>query len=269
MSGRRGDLGFIRNNNGYTANRGFVGSPGHPSRKGVVGPGQLSRLQHTQERTESNTMTMGNSLSNEISGLPAKIEETYVSKIADATVGTSMKDVASDPMLSRRYEYLELQNRKLTATLNETRSEYSALKSRFEEQANKVGESLSIFSKFRNKAWQSTKALFDELQWVYGKTGHTLYGIECTENSLGDIEVYKKRLGNVPMGEIAKANEWVYLLYPMERVDISDAHTQYLMRSKMVNKKTGQLKLCWCVVYETINGAEKRFINSFSLLPEK
>ncbi len=266
MSGRRGDLGFIRNNNGYVSNRGFVGSPGHPSRKGVVGPGQLSRLQpNTQEKNteEEESTVLGNSFSQEIATL-----ENKISKLAD-TVETPMKDITSDPMLLRRYEYLELQNRKLTATLNETRTEYSDLKTRFEEQIGKFGESLNILSKFKNNTSKSTKILFDELQWVYGKTAHSLRGIECSSNSLLDIQTYKKHLGNIPTGEISKANEWVYLLYPMEPVVINENHTQYLMRTKIVNKTTGQLKLCWCIVYEVIDGTENRYVNYFSLVPGK
>lgn len=230
----RGDLGFIPNNRFHAPNRNFFGSPGNPSKKGVALYGQLSKMQ---------------------------------TEVGDAKGKSS--ELTGDGIISKRTEWLEGQERKLTATINETRGDQQRLA---EQIAASMGdlESISKETKRLNaehdRASQKTQQLYEEQQWVYGCTAVALKGILCSDKVHKTLEDYRKSKSSTEINTIAPANKWVMLSYPMERVELDNGY-QYLMRVKMAHPKTGQLSICWAVVYEEVDGKEHRIIKEFDMVP--
>jgi hypothetical protein len=116
------------------------------------------------------------------------------------------------------------------------------------------------------RASARSQQLFHETQWVYGHIGsEPLPGFSTGSNHMKTIQKYREDSSTTTMSPIAKKGESVILLYPMEKVDITPTHFQYTMRCKTVNKETGQLSVFWVIVYEDIDGKEKRYVKEFSL----
>ena len=67
------------------------------------------------------------------------------------------------------------------------------------------------------------------------------------------------------MKTIAKNNEWVMLIYPMIPIKINENDKQIFMKCKTVDKNTGQLKIHWVNIHETIDNVETKSISEFSL----
>lgn len=214
----RGDLGFIANSNRMsTPNRNFFGSPGHPSKKGIYGLSQTSKMNPADEARPT--------------------------------------EISSDNILKERTEWLEQQERKLTATMNVTRSDTHDLKDALEEsKRNEERQDKQIF------------ALYNEMQVVYAQATEDLNGIPCANGSSA-IEEYKKTK-TADFVTVAKKGETVLLVYPMETVQPGDSHMQSLMKCKIVDETTGQLSQYWVVVFEQINNTQRRNVSKFSLVPK-
>lgn len=231
----RGDLGFIANQRHHGGNRTFFGGTPVPSKKGVALYSQVSRMQ-----TELNA-------------------------------AVPKPEITGDGMLGRRTDWLEGQERKLTATLNETRGETQRLA---EQIAASMGalEACNVETKRLNheheKASKKAQQLYDEQQWVYGKTSKPLKAVLCSDKVHLSLEQYRTSRAETELKTVAKAGSWVLLSYPMERVELDDGH-QYLMRCKTVNAKTGQLTVCWAIVFEQVGGKETRVISEFSMVPHQ
>ena len=209
----RGDLGFIPNRSGRAPNANFFGSPGHPSKKGVYGHSQVSKINNVDSDNPQ----------------------------ADAQVCK----LASESMISKRTEYLESQERRLFATITDTRSETNNLAKHLEEM--------------KNEYLDTKTQLYNEIQAVYGKPSQGfLYAIE------GSIEDYESKKCECMKTPIEK---WAMLIYPMKSIKLNDRHTQSLMRYKQIDPITGQLTLKWVVVYEKDDEKEIRYISEFSLTP--
>jgi len=220
----RGDLGFIPNARGSAPNKFFFGSPGNPSKK-FVGPSQVSRL------------------NNETTTPPMK------------------PDIESNDLIGKRTEWLESQERKLTATLHETKSDTNRLEQMMTDTQKMIETEVN-----RNNL--KNQQLFNEMQVVYGLTSQVLHGLSCnSQNIYSKLSDYKNSTTTHELSEMFPANTWVTLMYPMEEVQISDTHTQHFMRCKTVDETTGQLSVNWVVVFETKEEVQTRFISRFALNP--
>lgn len=225
MYGQRGDLGFLTSNRGSAPNRAFFGSPGHPSKKGITQVSQTSRMNTDQQHTE-----------------------------------VLQPEVASKEMISKRTEWLESQERKLTATLNENRSSTNRLNDMVSELQTQVTRS----EEHEKSMHAAMNKLFTEIQILYGYTRLPLHGILCNsdEDSLACFDTLESKT----MEHVAKENEWVMLMYPMKNVK-TEAGTQTFMRCKTVDPQTGQISVAWVVVFQCIDDENTRFIQKFSLVP--
>ena len=231
----RGDLGFIANQRHHAGNRSFFGGTPIASKKGVALYGQLSRMQ------------------------------------SEAAPNTPKPEISSDGMMSRRTEWLEGQERKLTATLNETRSETQRLAEQIAASMGTlevVNTETKRLNKEHEKASHKAQQLYDEQQWVYGKTCRPLKAVLCSEKSHLGLEQYRTARTETEFKTVAKTGTWVLLSYPMERVELDNGH-QYLMRCKTVHPKTGQITVCWAIVFEQVEGKDTRIISEFSMVPNQ
>ena len=226
MMSGRGDLGFIPNNRSSAPNKNFFGGTGHPSKKGVT-YSQVSRL-------------------NNESSLPVGI--------------------GTEELIAKRTDWLESQEKKLTATLNETRSDAHRLHNIIDEHVSELSERIEK-SKHDTISTQNAKQLFNEMQMVYGKVSTVLYGFDCNSEPYSELESYKLTPDKFDLEIKASKNEWIVLMYPMESVTCGDKVKQ-LMRRKSIDQVTGQLFFSWVVVYESDEVSEERSISQFSLLPQ-
>ena len=91
-----------------------------------------------------------------------------------------VEQLTGDSMVGKRTEWLEKQERKITATVNEHRSEQQRLT---EQMAASIGniDRISRDAKLLHaechKTSQKTQQLFDETQWVYGKALTSCRGV--------------------------------------------------------------------------------------------
>jgi hypothetical protein len=221
----KGDLGFLPNSTARVANRNFFGSPGHPSKKGAVGLSQVSKM---VSNDESSFQTLNQSNTN-----------------------NNKTELAETTMIGKRTDWLESQERKLTATLSETRSDTNSLHTRI--------ETLSTLQE------ESSKDLYEEMQSIFGKvTQSCLKTLPRDVTIEGYIQKPSQTLENLDITE----DQWIMLVYPMKRVHVDKNHTQSFMRYKHVDEFTGQLSLHWVMIHEDKDDScESRYISQFSLRP--
>ncbi len=180
-------------------------------------------------------------------------------------------ELSEQGMTSRRTEWLENQERKLTATVNQTlsvqqgHSEQIAVSA---GQLDNVTRETKRLSSEHERTAARTQQLYMEQQWVYGKTSRRLLGIDGSKGMARSLKEYRDRCkaGTVELIDLTTAGKTVLLSYPMEKVDTENGH-QYLMKMKVVDKVTGQLSHHWAIVYEIHDGRETRPISDFSLVP--
>lgn len=231
MSGgmAQGDLGFIGARSGgqplYNSKM-FTGSTPNPSKKGNFGYSIAQKAPPTN---------------------------------ADTIV--SQPEIASQGMLSKRCDWLESQERQLRASLSDARSRQETMDQTMSNE-KKIIDDLNEQNK---KVNLRTQQLFNEMQWVYGKASKDVMGFECGTEARTSLDRYKKDRSSAEVKQVSKKGEWLMLIYPMEKVDVSPTHSQFLMRCKSVHPRTGQLSVCWVVVYENKDGEDNRIISEFSL----
>lgn len=217
MSGR-GDLGFIANSTSRMANRNFIGSSGHSSKKGVIGVSQASKMN------------------------------------ADDNINVVKPEFTADSIISKRTEWLESQERRMSATINETRSEHNLLT----ERLSKLNEEMNSMQSVQNT---NSASLYDEMQTIFGKVDSDTIKVIPSSMNIEDYEANPKPI----LEEYSLQNEkWLLLVYPMKNIQVSENHVQSFMRWKRVDKYTGQLSMHWVVIYEKNNDDEKRHISEFS-----
>lgn len=215
---RRGDLGFLQNSNNRAPNRSFFGGPGHPSKKGITAVSQTSRINIDNNDTPH-------------------VQPIFQNDMATTPTPNNLKDMSS-AIISKRTEYLETQERRITATINETRGDTLALK-------DKV-------SQLESKQASETNALYQEMQQVYGKVPkRKLQYVDDSEN------IEEKKLDKV----------WQCFVYPMKTMNLSEDHQVSLMKIKNVDKYTGELSLDWVIVYEKNGKQEIRHVEEFAMSP--
>jgi len=219
----RGDLGFIANVQGRMPNRNFFGSPGHPSKKGVIGISQVSKLN------------------------PEDVANPQVSLRTEFT---------PEAIISKRTEWLESQERKMTATIHETRSDTNHLQSKLEGMHDEIN---NIYQTQKN----ACASLYEEMQSLFGRP--STRNIPILTHSV-TVDEYARVGGETTLVHLTET-EWLSLVYPMKHIKLSENKTQSLMRWKRIDKDTGQLSLDWVVVYERDEQVETRYISEFSLYP--
>ena len=231
----RGDLGFIPNHRYYGPNRLFFGAPGNPSKKGVAA--QVPRLV-----TEPNA------------------------PVAAAAAEPQTAEPTSGSMMQKRTEWLEKQERKITATVNEHTSEQQRIAHTLQE----CREEQARMEAAHKQSLRRAQRMYNEQHWVYGYTERSLRGMTGAASESALLS-YRNSVtkGEAPCTiELAPENTWVLLCYPMEVV-ASESLEQCLMKVKTVAPRTGQIKVTWGVVFEKdlVNNTQRRFIREFSLAP--
>ena len=229
VSQARGDLGFIANSRLQVPNRTFFGSPSTISKKGVALP--------TRQPVEA--------------------------------FEKPVQEMTGDAIIGKRTEWLESQERKLTATLNEQRSEQNNL-------AQQVAVSTTSLDSLQKETYRLTsenqqnakmsRQLYEESQWVYGKASSRMMGIEVNGEANRVLELYKQRQGEIDKIVVTEPGDWALLCYPMQQVKTLKG-TQALMRMKRVDPTTGQLSYVWAIVFEEYEGQSNRVIERFALTP--
>ena len=219
----RGDLGFIAKGRSSAPNRNFFGGTGHPSKKGITAVSQTSKM---------------NAFESEIM---RPLESN------------------SDGMISKRTEYLENQEKKMTATINETKSQTNQLNEKWQLEQQDIYQKLSELNK-------KTKVLFDDIQSVYGKISqHGLYGIQSNESEVESVLMKKGKEEKLSL--IMDSGKWAFLIYPMQEIIVNESNIRCFMKCKTIDKITGQLDICWVLVYDNVNEKETHYISEFSLTP--
>ena len=227
----RGDLGFIPNQRLNIPSRTFFGSPGNPSKKGVAITNQVGRLPNTD------------------------VPET--------------KEPTNESMVGKRTDWLEGQERKLTATLNETRSEQQ----RLTEQAaitldtvDRLKTDTKQLTSVANAVQEHTKHLHMSHHWVYGHTATKIQGFAIfDDNAKSSLDKYRSSNETI---EVSPENRWILLSYPMERVDLADGTVQMVMLMRYVDSRTAQISMMWAIVYQKrVDEEEERFVDEFAIAP--
>lgn len=236
-----GQFGFLSNNRVVPGNREF-GSTGYPSKKGVWGLRQTSKLNFSAEEAS-----------------------------------TSGSGLTQDAVIERRTEYLEKQGKTLAATIHSQTSTSQVLQneqSKMSEGLRKTFGSVDLLTKEtrrlndeHDRITKRTQQLFDDSQWLYGKTAYPLMGVECSTKVYKTLHEYRKEPECETKFVVAPARAWVLLSYPMERVETGDGEFEYLMKVKTVDETTGQIRICWANVYEYKNKKERRYISKFAISP--
>jgi|MDSZ01.2.fsa_nt_gb hypothetical protein len=234
-----GQFGFLSNNRVVPGNREF-GSTGYPSKKGVFGLRQTSKLNFSGG------------------------EET-------------VSGLTQEAVIQRRTEYLEQQGKTLVATVSNQTTTAQTLQNeqtKISEGLQRTFGSVDVLTKEtkrlndeHEKITMRTQQLFDDSQWVYGKTAYPLKGVECSTKVYKTLHEYRKTPECDTKIIVAPARTWVLLSYPMERVETGEGEFEYLMKVKTVDPSTGQIKICWANVYEFKKNKERRYISKFAISP--
>lgn len=232
----RGELGFLVNNLRARHNLTYLGSTGNPSKKGVAAlNGYASR--------------MGSNGGTERSANP----------------------ITEGSMVTKRTEWLESQEKKLTATVAHSRTEQQLLQEQLAISAGQIDSVTRETKRLTAEAEKTnarTRQLFLDNQWVYGKTSCNLLGVDGGEGIARALKKYREDVMGeaVDLIQVAASGKIVLLSYPMERVDTVAGH-QLLMKVKSVDKRTGQLSYHWAIVYEQHGSKVTRPISEFSTTP--
>ena len=197
---------------------------------------------------------------------PSKKGVQLRARSAVETMERPLQEMTSDAIIGKRTEWLEGQERKLTATLNEQRTEQQHLAQQVAKSTGTMDdlhkETMRLSSEAKKQTIM-TQQLYEETQWVFGKTSVKLMGVPLTKEPHKVLEQYRQRQGEIDKEVLADKNEWALLCYPMVRVETLSGH-QALMRMKRVDPETGQLSMAWAIVYENYEGSDYRAIERFS-----
>lgn len=135
----------------------------------------------------------------------------------------------SEGVLARRTEYLEKEGKTMRESVQNIRNET------------------------KRESDATTRALYSEMQWVYGTTTRA--------NTEGRV-VWMDVGSTSRMVSNARGTR-LLLVYPMRQLDVEEDHTQYLMRCKTVDRQTGQIDMLWVVVHERVKGKDIRYVEDF------
>lgn len=165
-----------------------------------------------------------------------------------------MVEPTSETMVGKRTEWLEKQERRLSATMQEQKTEHDKMKARVESvEANSHAQAMQ---------------LFQDAQWMYGWTTTELFGIESIDGKLYEALGAYRAATTSELSSLAPAGRWALLSYPMEEVSRENGAVEMLMKMRTVNVNTGQPSLCWAVVVTRHSSGEcQRAIGEFTIAP--
>lgn len=160
----------------------------------------------------------------------------------------------SESMVGKRTDWLELQERRLSATIQEQINEHDKIKTRVNE--------------VETTAHAKANQLFEDTQWMYGWTTSDLYGIQTNNGQMySALEEFEKSEGK-ELTLLSSAGRWVLLSYPMQEIrNAKDGTVKMLMKMRTVDANTGQLDLCWAVVASQVANECTRSIGEFAVAP--
>ena len=171
---------------------------------------------------------------------PRYSAQTYGTDRVATGATTQPSSLNADVTLSRRCEFLEKQSKTIKETVNQSTTERQ---------------------RFQSDVTATTRAMYEEMQWVYAKTTKAkLFGRTALDGSDEHTIATKK-------------GSRVLLTYPMRerkvRVASGTAKTEYLMRCKTVDPDTAQLSIHWVVVQDVVTDASgatttSRYVDSFA-----
>lgn len=170
-------------------------------------------------------------------------QQNYVREVRQAVEPTI------DAMVTKRTEWLEHQERRLTANLHEHKNEH--------------GETKQKVDAVESQAMQ----LFHDTQWLYGRTEHELFGIEAEDGQVYAALQKYRASDTKEVTSLAPTDRWVLLSYPMEEVEDAQGNTHVLMKMRKVDARTGQLSLCWAIVATRTQAGCDYTIGEFSVVP--
>lgn len=160
----------------------------------------------------------------------------------------------SESMVGKRTEWLEVQERRLTASIQDHKNEQDKLKVHVK----------AVEDKSEAQAMQ----LFQDTQWMYGWTAAELYGIEAPEGKLHNTLNSYRTTMQTTLCLLSPVARWVLLSYPMEQVVKNDGAVEMLMKMRTVDADTGQPKVCWALIATRAPTGEcQRVIGEFSVAP--
>ena len=217
----RGDLGFIPNARAQMHSRSLMGAPSNLSKKGVA---------INSARTPNDTPP-----------------QAFAPEAR--TIGPT-----SETMVGKRTEWLEVQERRLSATIQEQRNEHDKI-------INRVND---VEATARAQANQ----IFEDTQWMYGWTTNDLYGIQTDNGQMYSALEQFEKSESKELTLLSSADRWVLLSYPMQEIrNAKDDSVQMLMKMRTVDANTGQLGLCWAVVATQAATECTRSIGEFAVAP--
>ena len=202
-------------------------------------------------------------------GNPSK-KGVAISHAVPKSIAESTRNATNDAIVGKRTDYLEVQERKISATLSDTRSQQNnlveQLASTLDTMDRMKTDALNL-SLLTNSIQEQTKWLHMSQHWVYGHTACAIRGFAIPESESRDSSLASYRERNDTI-EVSPKNRWIHLSYPMERVDLTDGTVQLLMPMKHVDPKTAQISFMWVIVYEKdSDDTEKRFVDEFAVTP--
>lgn len=169
---------------------------------------------------------------------------TYDNYRPSSTGGSSATPHAmtNEAMITRRCDYLEKSEKALKESVKETVSERKRL------QKDVQGK---------------TRAMYDEMQWVYAKTTKAKLMGRVRASDEDSVVVADRRGAKV------------ILVYPMKQRVTKTAddaeRTEFMMRCKTVDPHTAQLAIHWVVVQDAVRSKDgkvkaTKYVDGFSLV---
>lgn len=177
------------------------------------------------------------------------------------------REPTSQIMVDKRTEWLEGQERKLTATLNETRSEQMRLSEQMAlalKTVNRLEEENTALKSQASLANTYASQLSTFQHWVFGEALEDVTAMDVSDDDQETMKAYK--INPTGLTQVARTGERLMLSYPMEQVDISESRSQLFMRGRFVDKTTAQISSRWVLVYEKIDDTTRQIVSNFSVV---
>ena len=224
------DLGFIFQTAAGAMNSKFAGTNGHPSRKSYVG------RQVTQPDAAAAASLGADAAS------------------SGAAAHRPPEQMAPE-LLGARTDYLERQEKKLSATVLSTRSQHQDL-------ADEVASTKQAVARYSDHAQQ----VYESAQFTYGVTQKDLVGFSCDGCAQTALRQYEQHphLRQKMTHAVCGPHERVLLTYPMHTVQTDDGYV-VLMQCKRIHPTTAQMTLHWVLVFSESKGQPTRYVSQFSI----
>lgn len=175
----------------------------------------------------------------------------------------------ANTVLQKRTEWLEGQERKMAAAVQEQYVEQERLTEHIAESKTELESIKTALGEMQQRV---VEAHCNSLS-VYGKIGHMpLMGFLCgtadEEEAAGALRAYYEAK-NVMMVELGAPQSWILLTYPMVCVRTGEDGDvrEHLMRCRTVDRYNGENRLAWAVVRRTDSDGTHRHVEEFSLCP--